>query len=145
VLPKVRLNLGLLGKKLIILQSVIRIEGIKFAGVLGYEFRGIKDTSLGKRMHVDGYYYTKYKLEPLYDDHDFIPGRTKGLKLLYTILLYLFHENIVPNSSNEDEIQGALDNLLLYFYRIYRKGEDGPPMPPIGFIHFIYQEMYLCM
>ena len=33
VLPKVRLNLGLLGKKLIILQSIIRIEGINpFSG-----------------------------------------------------------------------------------------------------------------
>lgn len=31
VLAKVRLNLGLLGKKLIILQSVIRIEGISYS------------------------------------------------------------------------------------------------------------------
>ena len=38
VLPKVRLNLGLLGKKLIILQSVIRIEGINpFSGAVAGE------------------------------------------------------------------------------------------------------------
>jgi hypothetical protein len=80
---------------------------VEFASLLGYEFHGVEDTSLGKRMHVDGYYYSKSKLEPLYDDPsdpDHIPGRTKGLKLVYNILLHIFRENIVPTSGNEDEI-----------------------------------------
>jgi hypothetical protein len=76
----------------------------EFAGLLGYEFRGVEDTSLGRRMHVDGYSYSKTKLEPLYDDPDYIPGNTKGLKLLYNILLRIFCENIVTTSDNEDEI-----------------------------------------
>jgi hypothetical protein len=45
VLPKVRLNLGLLGKKLIILQSVIRIEGINLIQLAGDDVKDLISAS----------------------------------------------------------------------------------------------------
>jgi hypothetical protein len=97
---------------------------------LGYEYGGANDTSYGKRMHVEG---------------DFEPGKAKGLKLLYNILLRIFRENIVLSSGNEDDIRGALVDLLLYSHRICRHGDEEPPLAPLDVVDFIYKEMYLCM
>jgi hypothetical protein len=77
---------------------------VEFGALLGYEYRGNNDSSLGKRMHMEGVTYSKKKLAPLYDNGDFEPGKAKGLKLLYNILLRIFRENIVPSLGNEDEI-----------------------------------------
>jgi hypothetical protein len=51
-----------------------------FAALLGYEFHGATSPS-GMRMHVDGEYYEKKKLAPLYtgDDKKIIIGGTLGL------------------------------------------------------------------
>jgi hypothetical protein len=103
---------------------------VEFGALLGYEYGGANDTSYGKRMHVEG---------------DFEPGKAKGLKLLYNILLRIFRENIVLSSGNEDDIRGALVDLLLYSHRICRHGDEEPPLAPLDVVDFIYKEMYLCM
>ena len=129
-------------------DTLCHSDMVEFGGLLGYEFRGEEDTSLARRMHVDGYTYSKNKLEPLYvntNDPEHFAGRAKGLKLLYNILLRIFRENIVPTSGNEDEIRGALVNLFHYSHKMFRKGMDDSSLPPIDVIHFIYKEMYLCM
>jgi hypothetical protein len=118
---------------------------VEFGALLGYEYKGTADTTLGKRMHVEGVTYSKPRLEPLYDDPKFIPGKAKGLKLLYNILLRLFRESIVPTSGNEDDIRGSLVNLLVYSHRIFIGGKDGPYVKPLDVMDFIYRDMYLCM
>ena len=117
---------------------------VEFGALLGYEYGGANDTSYAKRMHVEGVQYSKKKLAPLYASGEFEPGKAKGLKLLYNILLRIFRENIVPSSGNVDDIRGALVNLLLYSHRIYRHGDEEPPLPPLDVVDFIYKEMYLC-
>jgi hypothetical protein len=70
-----------------------------FAALLGYEFRGAT-TPCGIRMHVDGEYYEKKKLAPLYtgDDKKIVIGGTLGLSQRSNILLRIFQASIAPQA-----------------------------------------------
>jgi hypothetical protein len=95
---------------------------IDFAALLGYEFRGATSPS-GIRMHVDGEYYDKKKLAPLYtrDDKKIVIGGTLGLSQRSNILLRMFRASIAPQAGNFDAIRGALVNLLAYTHEVYCK------------------------
>jgi hypothetical protein len=97
---------------------------IDFAALLGYEFRGATSPS-GMRMHVDGEYYDKKKLAPLYtgDDKKIVIGGTIGLSQRSNILLCMFRASIAPQAGNFDAIRGALVDLLAYTHEVYCKGE----------------------
>jgi hypothetical protein len=61
-------------------EELCHSKFINFAALLGYEFCGATSPS-GIRMHVDGEYYEKNKLAPLYtgDDKKIVIGGTLGL------------------------------------------------------------------
>jgi hypothetical protein len=67
-------------------------------------------------MHVDGEYYEKKKLAPLYTGNDkkIVIGGTLGLSQWSNILLRIFWASIAPQAGNFDAIHGALMNLLAY-------------------------------
>jgi hypothetical protein len=61
-------------------EDVCHSNFIDFAALLGYEFRGAT-SPCGARMHVDGKYYEKKKLAPLYTgtNKKVVIGNTLGL------------------------------------------------------------------
>jgi hypothetical protein len=118
---------------------------IDFTALLGYEFRGATTPS-GIRMHVDGEYYKKKKLAPLYtgDDKKIVIGGTLGLSQWYNILLRMFRASIAPQAGNFDAIRGALVNLLAYSHEVYCKGEI-TNVEPLDVMDFIHKEINDCM
>ena len=111
---------------------------VHFAELMGYPFRGAGFPQ-GERMHR--HIVDKKTMAPLYDISTFTPGNQTGLGLLYNILLRIFRSNIAPQAGNEDEIRGALVNLLVYAHKIHT-GEENRP---VDVMDFIYQEMYECI
>jgi hypothetical protein len=111
-------------------EDLCQSNFIDFAALLGYEFHGATSPS-GIRMHVDGEYYDKKKLAPLYtgDDKKIVIGGTLGLSQRSNILLHMFRASIAPQAGNFDAICGALVNLLSYTHEVYCKGETAEVEP----------------
>jgi hypothetical protein len=118
---------------------------IDFSTLLGYEFRGATSPS-GIRMHVDGEYYEKKKLAPLYTGNDkkIVIGGTLGLSQRSNVLLRIFRASIAPQAGNIDAIRGALVNLLAYSHEVYCKGETAK-IEPLDVMDYIHKEMYGCI
>ena len=83
----------------------------------------------------------KNTMAPLYETSTFVPGNQTGLGLLPNILLRIFRSNIAPHAGNEDEIRGALVNLLVYAHKVHLKEEKRP----VDVMNFIYEEIYECI
>jgi hypothetical protein len=72
-------------------------------------------------MHVDGEYYEKKKLAPLYTgtSKKIVIGGTLGLSQRSNVLLRIFQTSIAAQAGNIDYIGGALVNLLVYSHEVY--------------------------
>jgi hypothetical protein len=118
---------------------------IDFAALLGYEFHGPTSPS-GIRMHVDGEYYDKKKLAPLYtgDNKKIVIGGTLRLSQRSNILLRMFRASIAPQAGNFDAIRGALVNLFAYTHEVYCKGETAE-VEPLDVMDFIHKEINDCI
>jgi hypothetical protein len=97
-------------------------------------------------MHVDGEYYEKKKLAPLYTGNDkkIVIGGTLGLSQRSNVLLRIFRASIAPQAGNIDAIRGALVNLLAYSHEVYCKGETAE-VEPLDVMDYIHKEMYDCI
>jgi hypothetical protein len=95
---------------------------------------------------VDGEYYEKKKLAPLYtgDDKKIVIGGTLGLSKRSNILLRIFWASIAPQAGNFDAICGALVNLLAYSHEVYCKGET-TLVEPLDVMDFIHKEINDCI
>jgi len=126
-------------------EEVCHSNFMDFAALLGYEFRGATTPSC-MRMHVDGEYYEKKKLAPLYtgDDKKIVVGGTLGLSKRSNILLRIFRASIAPQAGNFDAIHGALVNLLAYSHEVYCKGEIAH-VEPLDVMDFIHKEINDCI
>jgi hypothetical protein len=118
---------------------------IDFAALLGYGFRGATSPS-GIRMHVDGEYYEKKKLDPLYTDDDMkiVMGSTLGLSQHSSVLLRMFWASIAPQAGNIDIIRGGLLNLMAYSHEVYCKGETAE-VESLDVMDYIHKEMNDCI
>src|SRR4051812_18824312 len=105
---------------------------------MGYLFKG-RSHPQGARMHGEN--ANKKAMAPLHDTINFTPGVQAGLGLLYNIFLRIFKSNIAPQAGNEDQIRGALVNLLVYAYKINMKEEKRP----VNVMNFIYEDMSYCI
>jgi hypothetical protein len=97
-------------------------------------------------MHVDGEYYEKKKLAPLYSGNDkkIVIGGTLGLSQRSNVLLRIFRASIAPQAGNIDAIRGGLVNLLAYSHEVYCKGETAE-IEPLDVMDYIHKEMYDCI
>jgi hypothetical protein len=97
-------------------------------------------------MHVDGEYYEKKKLAPLYTGNDkkIVIGGTLGLSQWSNILLRIFRASIAPQAGNFDAICGALVNLLAYSHEVHCKGET-THVEPLNVMDFIHKEINDCI
>jgi hypothetical protein len=97
-------------------------------------------------MHVDGEYYEKKKLAPLYtgDDKKIVIGGTLGLSKRSNILLRIFRASIAPQAGNFDAIRGASVNLLAYSHEVYCGGETAH-VEPLDVMDFIHKEINDCI
>jgi hypothetical protein len=126
-------------------EEICHSNFMDFAALLGYEFRGATTPS-GIRMHVDGEYYEKKKLAPLYNGNDkkIVVGGTLGLSQRSNILLQIFWASIAPQAGNFDTIHGALVNLLANSHEVYCKGET-THVEPLDVMDFIHKEINDCI
>jgi hypothetical protein len=97
-------------------------------------------------MNVDGEYYEKKKLAPLYtgDDKKIVMGGTLGLSQCSNVLLRMFRASIAPQAGNIDAIRGALVNLMAYSHKVYCKGETAE-VEPLDVMDYIHKEMNDCI
>jgi hypothetical protein len=97
-------------------------------------------------MHVDGEYYEKKKLAPLYtgDDKKIVIGGNLGLSQWSNIFFRIFRASIAPQAGNFDAIRGALVNLLAYSHEVYCKGETAH-VEPLDVMDFIHKEINDCI
>ena len=72
-------------------------------------------------MHVEGLYYKKRKMAPLYLNKASM-GTNKDLRPTLNILLRMFRCNIAPQAGNVDAIRGGLVNLLIHSYEVLKAG-----------------------
>jgi hypothetical protein len=126
-------------------EEVCHSNFMDFSALLGYEFHDATAPS-GMRMHVDGEYYEKKKLAPLYTGNDkkIVFGGTLGLSQRSNILLRIFRASIATQAGNFDAIHGALVNLLAYSHEVYCKGETAH-VEPLDVMDFIHKEINDCM
>jgi hypothetical protein len=126
-------------------EELCQSNFIDFSALLGYESRGATSPS-GMRMHVDGEYYEKKKLSPLYigNDKKIVIGGTLGLSQCSNVLLRIFRASVAPQSSNIDAIRGALVNLMAYSHEVYCKGETAE-VEPLDVMDYIHKEMNDCI